>query len=289
MLTGTPSIYVVNSSGSGSTGTGNTGTLPYVVGQANSDPNTAGSQIEFDTTVFGPGSLHTIALAATLELSETAGPEVIDGPGSQFVAVSGGRSSIGDFRRTMILNVTASLSGLTITKGSASTGGGVANHGSLTIDDSILMNNIARAGGAVFNLGTLTVINSTLEANSASQGFGGAITNDGTLSVLDSTLTDNSASEGGGAISSASSAMLTSVTIASNSTSSDGGGIYQAGGTLQAVQASRFAPDNSGTAHRIRRWRSSSAAGLLALYKHPRSYWPQREKSERSCGKHRCE
>ena len=234
MLTGTPSIYVVNSSGNGNSGTGNTGTLPYVVGQANSDPNTAGSEIQFDPTVFDAGSLNTIALAATLDLNETAGPEVIDGPGPGVVAVSGGGNvevfNVGS-------NVTASLIGLTITGGSASSGGGVANHGNLTIVDSILMNNTAGAGGAVFNLGTLTVISSTLEANRASQGFGGAIANAGTLSILDSTLTDNSASEGGGAISSASSATLTSVTIAANSTSSDGGGIYEAAGTLETVNA----------------------------------------------------
>ena len=79
LLSGSPTIYTVNSTGNGTTGTGDSGTLPYVIGQANANTNKAGSEIQFDPTVFK--TAQTITLASTLVLSETAGPEVIDGPG----------------------------------------------------------------------------------------------------------------------------------------------------------------------------------------------------------------
>ena len=87
LLSGGPTIYTVNSTGNGTSGSGDSGTLPYVIGQANANPNTAGSVIQFDPTVFG--SPQTITLSSTLMLSETAGPEVIDGPGASLVTVSG--------------------------------------------------------------------------------------------------------------------------------------------------------------------------------------------------------
>ena len=87
LLSGGPTIYTVDSTGNGTTGTGHSGTLPYVVGQADANTNTAGSEIEFDPTVFA--SPQTIAPAGTLVLSEAAGPEVIDGPGASLVTVSG--------------------------------------------------------------------------------------------------------------------------------------------------------------------------------------------------------
>ena len=62
-------------------GSGNTGDLPYVIDQANANTNTAGSEIEFDPSVFD--SPQTITLSSTLALSETDGPEVIDGPGAR--------------------------------------------------------------------------------------------------------------------------------------------------------------------------------------------------------------
>ena len=77
-----------------------TGDLLYAINQANNNTNPAGSEIEFDPTVFG--SPQTITLASTLVLSETAGPEVIDGPGASLVTVSGNNAvevfSVGERR-----------------------------------------------------------------------------------------------------------------------------------------------------------------------------------------------
>ena len=73
-----PTAYTVNSTGGGTSGSGTSGTLPYVISQANANPNPDGSEISFDPTLFS--STQTIDLDATLVLSETSGPEVIDGP-----------------------------------------------------------------------------------------------------------------------------------------------------------------------------------------------------------------
>ena len=101
-----PTIFTVNSTGSGTSGSGTSGTLPYVISQANTNTNTDGSEIEFDPSVFS--SPQTITLGATLVLSETTGPEVIDGPGAGLVTVSGG-GTVGVFE--VDSGVTATLSG----------------------------------------------------------------------------------------------------------------------------------------------------------------------------------
>ncbi len=62
----------MNSTASCTTGTGTSGTLPYVVGLANADPS--GGEIEFDPTVFN--TVQTINLAGSpIVLSGTSGPE----------------------------------------------------------------------------------------------------------------------------------------------------------------------------------------------------------------------
>ena len=63
-----PTIYTVDLTSASGTGSGNTGDLVYAVGLANANPNIAGSEIEFDPSVFS--SPRTITLAATLVLSE---------------------------------------------------------------------------------------------------------------------------------------------------------------------------------------------------------------------------
>ena len=47
-----PTIYTVDSTGNGTSGSGTSGTLPYVISQANANTNTDGSEIEFDPSVF---------------------------------------------------------------------------------------------------------------------------------------------------------------------------------------------------------------------------------------------
>src|SRR6516225_3436855 len=66
---------------------GSTGTLRWAVAQANANTNPAGSVINFDPVLFS--TPQTITLTSTLTLSDTAGPEVIVGPGASLGTVSG--------------------------------------------------------------------------------------------------------------------------------------------------------------------------------------------------------
>ncbi len=65
---------------------------------------------------------------------------------------------------------TATLQGLTITGGSAATGGGIGNAGNLTLKNIILMGNSATEGGGVYTGGagsSLTIDGGTIEDNTA--------------------------------------------------------------------------------------------------------------------------
>jgi hypothetical protein len=82
------SIYTVNSWVNSTSGSGDSGTLPYVVGLANNDPNVDGSEIQFSPAVFS--SPETISLTTTLALLETQGPESIEGPAAGLLISGGG-------------------------------------------------------------------------------------------------------------------------------------------------------------------------------------------------------
>ena len=233
-------VYTVNAITDTGAGSGTTGDLLYCLTQANANPNTAGSQIQFDPTVFG--TPQTITLSSTLKLSETAGPEVIDGPGASVVTVSG-NNAVEVF--SVSHGVTAGLVGLTISGGAiVGSGGGILNYGTLTVSDSTITGNSAADafsgaagdGGGIFNSGILTVSDSTITGNSAAESFGAAGSGDGggifsgfnsfgTLTVTNSTITDNSADDSGGGISSFGTATVSDSTITDNA-AEFGGGIY---------------------------------------------------------------
>src|SRR5262249_38032657 len=73
LLSGDPPIYRVPDTSDSPTGPGS---LRYAILRANADTTPAGSRIRFDPVIFS--SPRTITLSGELELSETAGPEVID-------------------------------------------------------------------------------------------------------------------------------------------------------------------------------------------------------------------
>ncbi len=232
-----PTIFTVNSTGSGTSGSGTSGTLPYVISQANASPNTAGSEIEFASSVFL--SRKTITLSATLVLTETAGPEVIDGPGLGHVTVSGG-----DTVRVFDVDsgVTATVSGLTVANGEAASGGGIYNNGNgtLTITNCSITGNQSTivdgngGGGGIINYGTLNLSSTTVTDNSAFIS-GGGVYNKGSATLTDCTVSGNSADSGGGLANGGSGAAtltLSNCTITGNSNVTfDGGGIDNEDGT----------------------------------------------------------
>ena len=237
---------------------GHTGeSLRDAIATANADAlNDNSDTITFVASLNG----QTITLSqGQLELGQGgagSGAITINGGGS--ITVSGNNAS-----QVFLVDtgVQASLTGLTITDGNASTGGGggIENEGTLTVSNSMLSGNSSyEFGGGIENEGTLTVNNSTFSGNSTTSTFlgvgggienegaltvtnstlsgntaavrGGGIDNDGTLTVSNSTLSENSAPQGGG-INNAFSCTLTvsNSTISGNTASSSGGGINNDG------------------------------------------------------------
>ena len=193
----------------------------------------AGDTIQFAPSLAGD----TITLASTLTISTSL---QIAGPGAKELTVSGNKS-YGVFDISSA-STTVAISGLTITDGSASGGGGVFNNGTLTLTNCTISGSTATGlsstsgGGAIFNKAMLSVTNCTLSANYAALG-GGAIYNySGTATVTNSTFSNNSAYYSGGAICNGGTLTVTNSTISGSSVELDGGGI-ESGGTLTVTNS----------------------------------------------------
>lgn len=224
------------------------GSLRDAIDQANMNPGP--DIIDFQDELTGTITLTTGELLITDDLT-------INGPGVFSIIVSGNHA----FRVFEIAsNVTASISGLTISDGSVPGGdaAGILNSGTLTLTNVVLSGNSASIngggivnnsgstltitnstlsgnstsndGGGVFNNGTLTITNSTFSGNST--GSGGAIFNEfnRTMTIINSTLSSNSAVVGGG-IYNAGTANISFTTMSGNSASNNGGGIHNAPST----------------------------------------------------------
>jgi hypothetical protein len=128
---------------------------------------------------------------------------------------------------TVDSGVTASVSGLTISGGDGTYGGGINNSGTLMVSNSTFDNNSSGygGGGGIYNSGSLTVNNSTFNNNTATAvGVGGGINNGGILTVSNSTFDNNSATEnGGGGISNGDTLTLSNSTFNNNSGQYGGG------------------------------------------------------------------
>jgi hypothetical protein len=205
-----------------------TGSLRAAVVAADSDA----AQGLSDVITFAAGFAgQTIVLGSALPELNGIGKITIDGSSlSSQVAVMNNSSRV----FTVDLGLMAEFDNLTITSQvpSGSLGGGVANNGTLTVNDCTLSGGSANQGGAIYNNGTLTVSGSTMSGNTAFAG--GAVYSDGSLMLSGCTLTHNSASDGsGGAIVNAdSTASVAGCSFSSNSASSGGGAIANINGTL---------------------------------------------------------
>ena len=141
--------------------------------------------------------------------------------------------------------VNAELRGLTITHGFETSGGGVANDGTLTIRGCVISDNRAEAdydasGGGIQNAGQMTIIDTTVAENDVTHGTGGGISNwrSGTLMLVNSTVSHNGGGfdgDGavGGGIGNAGELTIVNSTVSenwvSNFGSASGGGIYSSG------------------------------------------------------------
>ena len=90
--------------------------------------------------------------------------------------------------------VTASISGLTITKGNAGSGGGLLNFGTLSLTNCTVNDNFAVfIGGGLDNRGTATLTNCTVSGNTVLRG-GGGLFNRGTVTLTNCTVSGNNVS-----------------------------------------------------------------------------------------------
>ena len=196
----------------------------------------------------------TITLSSSLGplvFSDTAAAEAIVGPGSDMLTISGSGS-------TQVFSVssevTATLSDLTISGGSAMSGGGIDNAGSLTLTNIVISDSTAtNYGGGVQNSGMLTMSACTIEGNSVLVSGGGGIENDGTMTIDTSTISGNSVQNRvpspavfGGGIENQGMMTIAYSTVESNTASGGyGGGIENQSGTL-AINDSTIAMNKAG-------------------------------------------
>ncbi len=227
---------IVNDLGDDATPGNGLCTLREAIHNANDDnTDTTGGDCEVgnseDTITFGVEG--TIYLGSTL-------PEITDGAGLKIDGGNGITVSGGGTMQVMLVSAgaVAELVGLTVADGfsdiDSDGGGGIENHGKLTVAHSTLSRNTAFAGGGIRNFGTLTVTHSTVSGNTA-HGDGGGIENIGTLTVANSTVSGNSTDRDGGGIWNGRTLTVTHSTLYQNSAGSSGGGIFNDGSLISEV------------------------------------------------------
>ena len=219
--------YVVtnaNDSGSGS--------LRAAVAYADAN---AGAIVTFDPTVFPAGGpLQTITLTTgELDITQDA---TITGPGAGVLAVDGNASS----RIFGITGGTVAISGLTIQNGAAPNAGtpffGTGGAVSITAGATVTLagctvagsSDVYSTGGGVANSGTLTLTDCTLSGNS---GTGGAVFSDGTLTATGCAFFGNTAANGGG-IFAQGLTTVTGCTFSGNTGTSSGGAVFNQAGAM---------------------------------------------------------
>jgi hypothetical protein len=197
-----------------------------------------------DTIVFAAALAgQTITLTSGELLIPKSASITINGPGADLLTISaGGQSRIFEVPAKTGL----SLSGLTLSNGSAGNGegGAIYNDSVLTVTDCNLSNNHAYAGGAFYNRGTAKITGGNMSGNYApgpdyDLGDGGAIDNDygATMQVTGVALSDNWAGGRGGAMYNAGTMTVSSCTLSGNYDYS-GDTIYTLNGTLSVSNSS---------------------------------------------------
>ncbi|HEY1377735.1 MAG TPA: right-handed parallel beta-helix repeat-containing protein [Gemmataceae bacterium] len=243
-----PRTLTVTNAGDAGIGSGASGDLRYCIAQANLD-GAAADAIQFSNTTAGgatnfyDGTARTISLASSLPA--ITGAVTIAGPGAAVLTIDANGTG-----RVLLTDAgagnTVTLSGLTLTGGTAAgNGGGVAvNSGNLTVSHAAVVNNTAAAGAGICNAstGAVTVTDSTISGNST-VGFGGGIDlaayGTALLTIARSTISGNSAGRSGGGIYLGwnNALSLQQSTVAGN-TATQGGGLYWSNGGAMLIDRS---------------------------------------------------
>jgi hypothetical protein len=185
----------------------------------------AGGTITFSSLFSGPEQINEPDAPQTITL--TSGQIVITkamtitGPGANLLTISGNNASR-VFETVFLPSATIGLSGMTITGGNATDGGGggIRNSANLTVTGvTVTGNATVGAGGGIFNTTTLTLIDSTISANTANEDGGGIISDGTALTSTNSTISGNtvlSINSDGGGIWSRGIATITNSTVTNN-------------------------------------------------------------------------
>ena len=239
------STCVVNHLADDSVGSGLYGSLRYCIANA-----VDGDVIRFAVT----GTINLDTYPGELDLAHNIR---IEGPGANLLTVRRDFDNLGPYFRifTVLPAATVNISGLTVANGySTSFGGGIANFGTLTLDNTAVVGNTAdecptgkcgfpppASGGGIGNNGTLTINDSTISGNHAVRDGGGIANGDsftwegGSVTLNNSTVAGNRASAGGGIYKTSGAATLTisNSTIARNEALIGGGGGIRGQATLR--------------------------------------------------------
>ncbi|MBS0570240.1 MAG: hypothetical protein JSS28_06520 [Proteobacteria bacterium] len=232
------------------------GSLRDAIAQANANPGadtitfasnvtgtitlTSGSLvINDDVTIQGPGA-SVLTIDGNASVPRASKPANYGFYGNDIVINGGGSGGQGRPGATLAAS-SVTISGLTITGGRATNGGGIAAYNTaLTVDNCVVTANYAYdSGGGIYIDGdnaSLTVGNSTISNNTADYAGGGMATTSSAITVTQSSVSGNSASAGGGVFihnDNSNALTVTASTVSGNSASganyygySGGGGVY---------------------------------------------------------------
>jgi len=195
----------------------------------------AGLEWATDTILLADGALYSLTIDSTDEADSADGDlDLLDNsaPTDLVMRVEGGGAAtisqdaaVDD--RVMQVMATVEIEGLTLTSGTAGSGGGVFNIGTLSMQASEVSGNHAGwVGGGLFNWldATLTVDSSMIYGNSSDVHAGG-LWNRGTMTVTNSTLAGNVALDSGGGIQNSGLLAVENSVFSANS-AGQGGALY---------------------------------------------------------------
>jgi len=217
---------------------------------------TAGNDLELIaaiTTANGNAEADTINLTGDITLTAVDNTDPIDGNNGlpSITADGGNKLTIDGMGNTIardaaapnfrILHIAAGaeveLNNTTISGGEAagidfpdSSGGGIFNRGTLTLNDSTVSGNTAVVnGGGIRAYGEVTLNGSTVSGNTTNLNGGGIYAN-GEVTLNGSTVSGNTTEREGGGIRADGGVTLTNSTVSDNTAGSGGGGIFANGG-----------------------------------------------------------
>jgi parallel beta-helix repeat protein/predicted outer membrane repeat protein len=199
--------------------------------QAITDANTA---VGADTIVFQAGLTGTILLTTgQLAISDSVD---IQGPGAAVLTVSGNNASRVFYLYNSAMELDVTISGLTITGGNATIGGGIVDFDENLVLDGVTItgNTSSGDGGGLWADGfalDLTISNSVISGNTAGDDGGGIYMEDngGPVLIQNSVISNNDAAGSGGGIyfyDPDNDITIENSTISGNSAGTTGGGIY---------------------------------------------------------------